>query len=155
MRHSKNICFVYATQHQKLDRQNYNAKLEKHRIINNSSCRCCVPAYISSTSCPCCVFAQYNSSCPCCVPAPVVVQPPRPHPPSIGTGSRYKWRPLALQGIGEWHTQSHPLLLSPHSRALLLRIVSRSQTVWLCETIPRMGRVHCLVLWLLQLFPNK
>ena len=32
-------------------------KIRKRRIIRNSSCRCCVPAYNSSCPCKCCMLA--------------------------------------------------------------------------------------------------
>ena len=135
MRNSKNICFVYVIQHQKLGRQNYSARLENCLIIGNSSCRCCVPAY---NCCPCCPLV-HNSSCPCCMPAPALVQPPQPHPLSSGIGNWCRWRPWALECRGEWHSQSYLLLLPPHSQALL----------------PCMGCIHCLVFWLMYLSPTN
>ena len=111
MCHSKNICFVYAMQHQKLDWQNYDTIFLKCRVIRNSSCGCCAPAY--NSSCPDCVLAR-NSSCPCCVPAPALIQPPRPHPPlTVLATASSRWKSLALQCRGECHSQSHLLGLPP------------------------------------------
>ena len=90
-----------------------------------------------------CVIVACLHITPCvlvaCLHAPVLIQHPQPHPLSSGIGNCYKWRPWALEWRGEWHSQSYLLLLPPHSRALL----------------PRMGRVHCFIFWLLYLSPTS